>query len=103
MLAYDEFQTQYGAKHPKAVECVTKDEDVLCTFYEFPAEYRVHICTTNRIESTFATVRYRHRQTKGSGSRTAAFAMVFKLGLEAGKKWRKRAVARCLGENYTIA
>lgn len=37
---------------------------------------------------TFATVRLRHRKTKGSGSRTACLAMVFKLMECASKTWR---------------
>lgn len=87
--AYEEFQSSYKAKYPKAVECLTKDEDVLFTFYDFPAEHWLHLRTTNPIESTFSTVRHRTRQTKGCGSRKATMAMVFKLGLEAEKKWRK--------------
>ncbi len=87
--ASEEFKKRYSAKHPKAVECLTKDEDVLCTFYNFPAEHWIHLRTTNPIESTFATVRHRTRQTKGCGSRKATMAMVFKLGLEAQKRWRR--------------
>jgi len=87
--AYEAFRKQFGAKHPKAVETVTKDEDVLFSFYDFPAEHWLHVRTTNPIESTFATVRHRTRQTKGSGSRRATLAMVFKLGLEAEKRWRR--------------
>jgi hypothetical protein len=45
--------------------------------------------TTNPIESTFATVRLRTHRTKGSGSRIATLTMVFKLGLEAQKHWRR--------------
>ena len=37
----------------------------------------------------FATVRLRHRRTKGSGSRAACLAMVFKLAEAAQKSWRK--------------
>ena len=81
--------TRYIAKHPKAVECLTKDEDVLFTFYSFPAEHWLHLRTTNPIESTFATVRHRTRQTKGCGSRTATMTMVYKLGMEAQKHWRR--------------
>ncbi len=84
-----EFRQRFGAKHPKAVECLDKDEDVLFTFYDFPAEHWLHIRTTNAIESTFATVRHRTRQTKGCGSRMATLTMVFKLALEAEKKWRR--------------
>jgi len=84
-----EFRQRFGAKHPKAIECLDKDEDVLFTFYDFPAEHWLHIRTTNAIESTFATVRHRTRQTKGCGSRAATLTMVFKLALEAEKKWRR--------------
>ncbi len=49
----------------------------------------IHIRTTNPIESTFATVRLRTKRTKGSGSRTAALTMVFKLALEAKKAWKR--------------
>ena len=71
------------------MEFLVKDKDVLFTFYDFPAEHWQHIRSTNVIESTFATVRHRHRQTKGCGSRTATLAMVFKLAREAEKSWRK--------------
>ena len=87
--AYAEFSSRYQAKYPKAVACLSRDEDVLFTFYDFPAEHWVHLRTTNPIESTFATVRHRTRQTKGSGSRTATLTMVFKLAREAEKKWRR--------------
>lgn len=87
--AFAEFSKRYTAKYPKAVECLTKDEDVLFAFYSFPAEHWAHLRTTNPIESTFATVRHRTRQTKGCGSRLATITMVFKLGLEAEKRWRR--------------
>ena len=89
LAAFEEFVDRYGAKYPKACECLRKDREVLFTFYDFPAEHWVHLRTTNPIESTFATVRHRSRQTKGCGSRTATLTMVFKLVREAQKRWRK--------------
>jgi transposase-like protein len=86
--AFDLFIATYQAKYPKATECLSKDRDVLLTFYDFPAEHWIHLRTTNPIESTFATVRLRHRRTKGSGSRTACLTMVFKLMQSASKRWR---------------
>lgn len=86
--AFDLFVATYQAKYPKATACLAKDRDVLLTFYDFPAEHWIHLRTTNPIESTFATVRLRHRRTKGSGSRTACLTMVFKLMQAASKKWR---------------
>ena len=86
--AFDAFAEMFEAKYPAAAECLKKDRDVLLTFYDFPAEHWIHIRTTNPIESTFATVRLRHRKTKGSGSRIACLTMVFKLMENASKKWR---------------
>ena len=86
--AFDLFLATYQAKYPKATECLAKDRTVLLTFYEFPAEHWIHLRTTNPIESTFATVRLRHRRTKGNGSRVACLTMVFKLMQSASKKWR---------------
>ena len=85
----DDFVKLYGAKCPKAVACLEKDKEDLFAFYDFPAEHWGHLRTTNPIESSFATVRHRHRQTKGCGSRTATLAMVHKLATEAEKHWRR--------------
>jgi transposase-like protein len=87
--AFDNFLEKYNAKYNKACECLRKDRDVLLTFYDFPAEHWAHLRTTNPIESTFATIRLRHRRTKGSGSRRTSLAMMFKLAESASKKWRR--------------
>ena len=87
--AFDYFVSAYGAKYPKAVECLSKDRDVLLSFYDFPAEHWVHIRTTNPVESTFATVRLRTAKTRGALSRETALTMVFKLCLSAEKRWRR--------------
>ena len=87
--AFDAFVEKYGAKYAGACNCLTKDRDVLLTFYDFPAEHWSHLRTTNPIESTFATIRLRHRRTKGNGTRRASLAMMFKLAQSASKKWRR--------------
>ncbi len=86
--AFDLFVATYGAKYPKATECLQKDRDVLLTFYDYPAEHWVHIRTTNPIESVFASVRLRHDKTKGNGGRAACLAMVSKLMESASTSWR---------------
>jgi transposase-like protein len=86
--AFELFRKTYEAKYPKAVECLTKDRDVLLAFYDFPAEHWIHLRTTNPIESTFATVRLRTKRTKGCGSRIACMTMVYKLMQSASRKWR---------------
>ena len=87
--AFDHFLEKYSAKYEAACACLTKDRDVLLAFYDFPAEHWKHLRTTNPIESTFATIRLRHRRTKGSGTRRASLTMMFKLGQSAQKGWRK--------------
>jgi transposase-like protein len=83
------FAAEYGAKYPKAVASLRRDQDQLLTFYDFPAEHWRHLRTTNIIESPFATVRLRQRVTKGAGSRTKALMMAFKLLEMAEERWRK--------------
>lgn len=87
--AFDAFLEKYQAKYPAACECLSKDQDVLLEFYDFPAEHWSHLRTTNPIESTFATIRLRHRRTKGCGTRRASLTMMFKLAQAAQKKWRR--------------
>lgn len=87
--AFDAFLADYEAKYPKACECLEKDRDELLAFYDFPAEHWRHLRTTNPIESAFATIRLRHRRTKGNGSRSACLAMLFKLAQSAQRRWRQ--------------
>ena len=87
--AFDAFAEIYGTKYDKAVECLTKDRDVLLAFYDFPAEHWKHLRTTNVIESSFATIRHRTVRSKGCLSNKTALAMIFKLAEAAEKSWRR--------------
>ncbi len=51
--------------------CLTKDEEELLTFYDFPAAHFQHIRTTNPIESSFSIEK--------------KLAMMFKLS----RRWKK--------------
>lgn len=82
------FAADYGTKWPRAAAKITDDLDVLLAFYDYPAEHWIHLCTTNPIESTFATVRLRQRVTEGPRSRAAGVAMAFKLIESAQTRWR---------------
>ena len=87
--AFDAFGQMYGDKFPKAWACLQKDREQLLSFYKFPAAHWMHLRTTNAIESSFAMVRHRSRQTKGCGSREATLTLVYKLGRECEHKWRR--------------
>jgi transposase-like protein len=85
----EQFREEYGVKYPKAAAFLTRDQEKLLTFYDFPAEHWVHIRTSNPVESAFSTVRLRERVTKGAGSRTKGLTMAFKLLEMAQKRWRR--------------
>jgi transposase-like protein len=83
------FEDDYGAKYPKAVASLRRDEEQLLTFFDFPAEHWLHLRTGNVIESPFATVRLRQRVTKGAGSRQKGLLMAFQLLAMAERRWRR--------------
>ncbi len=87
--AIERFASDYGAKYPKAVASLRRDEELLLTFFDFPAEHWVHLRTGNVIEAPFATVRLRQRVTKGAGSRAKGLLMAFKLLAMAERRWRR--------------
>lgn len=87
--ARNAFATEFGAKHEKAVACLTEDWEELLTFMRFPAEHWQHLRTSNVIESVFSPAKVRTRKTKGAGSRTAGLAMAYKLVSSAQRRWRK--------------
>ena len=87
--AIEQFVRDYGAKYPKAVDSLRRDEAELLTFFDFPAEHWLHLRTGNVIESPFATVRLRQRVTKGAGSRQKGLLMAFKLLAMAERRWRR--------------
>ena len=89
LQVYEDFGRLYEAKYPKACACLRQDKEQLFGFYDYPAEHWSHRRTTNPIESTFATIRHRTRQTKGCGSVAATLAMVFQLARVAEKHWRR--------------
>ncbi len=88
-VAISVFKEKYGVKYAPAVACLTKDEEALLAFYDFPAEHWDHLRTSNPIESVFATVRHRTVRTKGALSQKTVKIMVFTLIRTASKTWRK--------------
>jgi len=84
-----QFEADYGAKYPKAVASLRRDETELLAFFDFPAEHWLHLRTGNVIESPFATVRLRQRVTKGAGSRQKGLLMAYQLLAMAERRWRR--------------
>ena len=96
ITALETFTGKYAAKYPRGVACLTKDTEALLAFYDYPAEHRDHLRTSNPIESVFATVRHRTVRTKGALSQKTAKLMVFMLVKAAAKTWRRLRGANLL-------
>jgi putative transposase len=66
--ARQRLREEFVAKCPKASSKLDRDWQHLTAFYDFPAEHRRHLRTSNAIESSFAIVKLRTRVTRGAGS-----------------------------------
>ena len=88
------FAEKHEAKYPKAVTCLTKDQDALPAFFDFPAEPWDHLRTAHPVESVFATVRHRTARTKEALSQATARPMVFKLVMAMASPRRRGAASR---------
>jgi transposase-like protein len=89
LAAFDTFVETWDIKYDRAVECLIKDREALLAFYDFPAEHRKHLRTTNVIESVFATIRHRTVRSKRCLSNKTALAMIYELAEAAEKSWRR--------------
>jgi len=89
MAGARKFVELFGDCYPKATKCLLDDLPELLAFFDYPAAHWVSIRTTNPIESAFSTIRNRTKLTRGAMNRQGTVAMVFKLGTEAQKRWRR--------------
>ena len=87
--ASDLFTKTYQSKYPKVALCMQKDREDLMAFLDFPAQHWQSFRTRNPIESTFVTIRYRTKHSKGCLSRDGMLHMLFKLGQCAAQNCRK--------------
>jgi len=59
-------------------------------FFDFPAQHRKSIRTSNSIESALAaTIRHRTKRSKGCLNRIGMLHMMFRLGQSAEQNWSK--------------
>ena len=87
--ALTRFLATWEAKYPRTAECLTKDQEELLAFYDFPAAHWGHLRKTNPIESTFATIRLRTAKTRNCLSEKTALSLVHQLAMSAQKWWRR--------------
>jgi transposase-like protein len=93
-----EFRRTFGGQHPKAVELLEKDWQMLVAYYDLPKEHWKHLRTTNVIESPFSAVRLRTSAAKRFKRVDNATAMIWKLALVAEKTFRRLNAPELCGE-----
>jgi len=93
----EKFIGPYGRKYPEIAESLRKDLPLLLTFFDFSAEHRRSIRSTNAIESMFSGVEHRARQSRGCLSPESATGMTCKIGRDSEKR------RRCLSGHRRLA
>jgi putative transposase len=73
------FIGRYRSLYLKAVQSFGEAGEALLTYFQFPQRHRVHLKTTNPIESLFATVRIRTQAARRMRSRLRAICLVFQI------------------------
>jgi putative transposase len=75
--------------YDKAAECLVDDLERMLTYYDYPAEHRRHLRTTNPIESVFAGVRLRTKAMKRLRSARSGVHLIFQLIKRQETKWQR--------------
>jgi len=83
------FVELFGDRYPRVTKGLLDDLPELLAFLDYPAAHWVSIRTTNPIESALSTIRNRTKLACGAMNRQCTVAMIFKLGIEAQKRWRR--------------
>ena len=84
----------------QASELIEKDWERMIAFYDYPREQWKHLRTTNMIESPFSSVRLRTDASRRYKKVENATALIWKIMMVAGKKFRRLDAPEMLKEVY---
>jgi len=76
-------------QYPRAVHCLQNDLETLLTFFDFPAEMREHIRTTNFIERSFREVRRRTRPISCFVNAESCERILYAVFVYLNSKWER--------------
>jgi len=77
------------AGYDRAADCLEDDLDRCLTFFQFPTAHRIHLRTTNPIESIFATVRLRTNAAKRFKKTRSGVCLIHQVIERLSKRWRR--------------
>ncbi len=84
----------------KAAEALSRDWEKMLTFYRYPKEHWVHLCTTNIVESPLAALRLRTDAAKRFKKVERALGVIWKMLMVAQKKFRRLNAPELLAKVY---
>ena len=83
-----------------AMEAIERDWERMVTFYDYPKEHWRHLRTTNPVESPFAALRLRTDAARRYKSVDRAIAVIWKMLMVAGKRFRRLQAPELMADVY---
>ena len=83
-----------------AREAIERDWERMVTFYDYPREHWRHLRTTNPVESPFAALRLRTDAARRYKRVDRAIAVVWKMLMVAGKRFRRLQAPELMADVY---
>jgi putative transposase len=93
LQAFRRWRDRWVDLYPKAVRCLERDLDTLLTFFDFPAEMREHIRTTNYIERSFKEVRRRTRPISCFANAESCERIMYAVFVYLNSKWERKPLS----------
>lgn len=90
MQAFRCWKDRWIGQYPAAVRCLDKDLESLLIFFDFPADMREHIRTTNFIERSFKEVRRRTRPISCFANAESCERIMYAVFLYLNSKWESK-------------
>ena len=102
LASFDVVKKKWGKLYPKELQSWEDQLDVLLRFYDYPAQIRYAIYTSNPIERTNKEIRKRLRPMNSLTNMDAAEKIVYLKAIEYNDRWNQR-VLRGFGDSKTKA
>lgn len=90
VAAFRTWRALWQEAYPKAVACLEKDLEALLQCFDYPAQLRVKIRTTNAIERAFREVRRRTRPMSAFTNDQSCERIVYALIQHLNTQWSRR-------------
>jgi transposase-like protein len=92
--AFKDWEGQWSARYPEAINCLGKDLDELLNFLDCPVSHRIKIRTTNAIERAFREVRRRTRTMSCFTNSKSVDRIIFGVFSHLNNSWKDKPLPK---------